>query len=78
MGILEKKPMLKMTCMKVTEELKRGEREYVTPSCKMMMIEESSFLAASPNKKPDPLGPPEGETDNPNYAKQSNASVWEE
>lgn len=66
--------MLKMTCMKVTEETKRGERDYVTPSCKMMMIEESSFLAASP----DPLGPPKGETDNPNYAKEGNASVWDE
>lgn len=69
--------MLKMTCMKVTEELKRGERDYVTPSCKMMMIEESSFLADSPEglKPPKPTDP---DVTDPNYAKQSNASVWDE
>lgn len=71
--------MLKMTCMKVTEELKRGERDYVTPSCKMMMIEESSLLEDSHDKKPDPLDPPTGpDVTDPNYAKQSDASVWEE
>lgn len=68
-----------MTCMKVTEELKRGERDYVAPSCKMMTIEETSLLAGTQDKKPDPLGPPTGpDVTDPNTAKEGNVSVWDE
>lgn len=73
--------MLKMTCMKVTEETKRGERDYVTPSCKMMMIEESSLLAGTGTQNPGPLLPPnpkDPDATDPNTAKEGNASVWEE
>ena len=63
--------------MKVIEELKKNEREYVTPSCKMMAIDESSLLVGT-QTAPDPLGPPSGETTDPNTAKQGKVTVWED
>lgn len=71
-----------MTCMKVAEELKRGERDYVAPSCKMMTIEETSLLAGTQTSggSAGSLLPPKPgeETSDPNTAKEGNVSVWDE